>query len=129
MADVIKVVDNGLGIITNMLSGSGTSPRYIEWGTGATDAEDDDVDTQTQGADESRTTGTMSRTNTGGTTNDTFQVVGTITCLTAAKGIQEATLFDASTAGTLFLRGTFDVINVNVDDSIEFTIRTTFDQA
>jgi hypothetical protein len=46
-----------------------------------------------------------------------------------AKGIQEATLFDAATSGTLFLRGTFDLINVNVADSIEFTIRTTFDQA
>ena len=130
MADVIKVVDNGLGIITNLLSGiGGTPPRYIEWGTGATDATDSDTDTQTQGAHEGRTTGTMTRQATGGTSNDTFQVVGTITCLTGAKGIQEATLFDAATSGTLFLRGTFDLINVNVADSIEFTIRTTFDQA
>jgi len=128
MTDVIKVVDNGMGIITNLLSGSGTSPRYIEWGIGATAAENDDTDTESAGAHEGRTTGTMTRQNTN-VSNDTFQVVGTVTCLTGAKAITEAALFDAASSGTLFLRGTFSAINVNVADSIEFTIKAAFDQA
>ena len=126
MADSIYVVDNGLGIITNRIMGSGTEPKYIGWGTGTTPATPADTGLQTPGS-ESRVAGTSSRVKTS-TTNDTYQVVGTITCAGSAKAITEVALYDAATSGTCFLRGTFSPINVNVGDSIQFTIKCVFNQ-
>ena len=37
-ADVVKVVNNGLAIITNRIAGAGTEPKWVHWGTGATAA-------------------------------------------------------------------------------------------
>lgn len=126
MADSIYVVNSGLGIITNRLMGSGTEPKYIGWGTGATPATPADTGLQTPGA-EARVAGTSSRVQTS-TTNDTYQVVGTITCTGSAKAITEVALYDAATSGTCFLHGTFSPINVNVGDSIQFTIKCVFNQ-
>ena len=78
-------------------------------------------------SDEARTVGTGSQATTN-TTNDTYQVVGTITCASSGAAITEVGLFDALTSGNLFLRGTFSAINLNVADSIEFTIKTVYDQ-
>jgi hypothetical protein len=76
---------------------------------------------------ESRTAGTSTTTTTN-TTNDTYQVVGTITCVGTSAAITEVVLFDDITAGAAFLRGTFSAINLSVNDSIQFTVRTVFDQ-
>jgi hypothetical protein len=62
------------------------------------------------------------------TTNDTYQVVGEIT-YGSAGAITEVGLFDASTDGNLFLRATFDAINVLTGDKIVFTVKTVFNQA
>jgi hypothetical protein len=127
MADVVKVVNGGLDIVTNRIKGSGTEPSYVGWGTGTTGADVTDTGLETARG-ESRTNCTTTRQTTN-TTNDTYRAVGTITCASTSAAITECGLFDASTSGNLFLRATFDAINVNVGDSIQFTINTVFDQA
>ncbi len=124
MADVVKVVNAGLAIITNLLSGlGGTVPKYVGWGTGTTPATTSDSGLETPSA-ESRTDGTPTR-ETDTVTNDTFQVVGAIESA-STQAITEVGLFDAATSGNLFLHGTFSAINVNSGDSIQFTIKTVF---
>ena len=127
MADVVYVVNGGLDIVTNRIKGSGTEPKYIDWGTGVTAATVTDSAMETVKADEGRTAGTSTRQTTT-TANDTYQVVGNMVCVGSGAAITEVGLFDASSAGNLFLRGTFSAINLNVDDYIEFTIKTVFDQ-
>lgn len=64
---------------------------------------------------ETRATGTQ--TENGSTT---YETVGTVTA-TAARAIQEAGLFSASTAGTMLARVTFSTVNLSNGDSIETT--------
>ena len=125
MADTVFVVDNGLAIVTDLMTGGGTEPKNIHWGIGTT------VPTSTWDAletarGEAKTIGTSSRVTTN-VSNDTYQVTGSITCAGSSAAITEAGLFDSST--TLFLRATFSAINLNVGDSINFTIKSAFDQA
>lgn len=126
MADVVKVVDGGMAIVTNRIKGAGTEPTYIGYGVGTTAAEN--VDTALESASaEARTNGTSTQQTTN-TANDTYRVAGTIACTSSAKAITEVGLFDASSSGNMFLRGTFSAINLNVGDSIAFTINTVFNQ-
>ena len=130
MADVFKVVDTGLGITTNRLKNGdtgATEPKYAHWGTGATAAANGDTALQTARA-EARVSGTTTRETTN-TTNDTYQCVATITCASTSAAITEYGQFDASSNGNMFIRGTFDAINVSVGDSIQFTSKAVFDQA
>jgi hypothetical protein len=62
----------------------------------------------TETTDEARTTGTSSRVTTT-VTNDTYQVVGTITVATAGKTITNVGLFDVVTAssGNLYFKSDF----------------------
>jgi len=128
MADTVYCVDNGLDITTNRLLSSPTQnePKWVHWGTGASAAAATDTVLQTPGG-EARTVGTITQVTTT-TTNDTMQCVGTITCTSAGKAIKEVGLFThlTSTTGYLYLHGTFDVINVNVGDSIEFTCKVQY---
>lgn len=125
MADVSKVTNNGLGIITSSLVTAAI--KWVGWGTGTTTAANTDTALQTPAA-EARV-GTNSGTQqTTTATNDTYQVVQTIKCAGTAKAITEVGLFTAATAGTLFFRGTFSPINVSVGDSIQFTIKAQFAQ-
>lgn len=126
MADVIKMLDAGLAILTNLIKGSGTEPKYVAWGTGTTAATVTDTSLETASG-EDRTSGTTTRQTTN-TSNDTYRVVGTITSL-SGQAITEVGLLDADTAGNMFMRATFDAINLNTSDSIQFTINTVFDQA
>lgn len=124
MADVMMVVNKGLEIITNRIIGAGSEPKYIHWGTGTTSP----AATQTAltaARPEARVAGVGSRTQTN-SSNDTYQVVGTLTAEGTAGAITEIGLFDAASGGNMFLRGTFSVINVNPGDSIQFTIQTVF---
>jgi hypothetical protein len=95
------VVNAGRAIITNRIIGSGTEPKYVAIGTGTTAVAL--TDTTLGGEVETRATGTSSRTTTS-TTNDTYQVVGTVTA-TASRTIGEVGIFDASSSGNLFVRG------------------------
>ena len=97
------LVATGRAIVTNRLNGGGTTPSYVAWGTGA---------------------GTTSQVTTS-VTNDTLQVVGTQTA-GGTLAITNAGLFDASTAGNLFVKGDFTGIALNSGDSIQFTFRCQF---
>jgi hypothetical protein len=127
MPDVVAMTNKGLEITTGRIKGIGTEPKYIGWGTGTTPAAVTDTTLQASAA-EARTNGTSSQETTN-TEKDTYQVVGTITCIGAPKAITEVGLFDAAAAGNMAIRSTFDPINVSVGDSVQFTIKEVYDQA
>ena len=127
MADNFTVTNDGLEIVANRLKGTGNEPKYIAWGTGVTIASATDTALETA-LPEARINGTSSIVTTN-TTNDTYQVVGTLTKATASANVTEVILNDATTSGNTFVRGTFSPIGVSIGDSVQFTIKTVFDQA
>ena len=117
------LVNTGKAIITNYLAGgAATQPKYVAWGTGAgtTAATDTTLFTETG----TRVAGTTTQQTTS-TTNDTYQVVGTLTA-GGTLAITNAGLFDALTVGNLFVKGDFSTINLTSGDSIQFTVKTQF---
>ena len=117
------LVNTGKAIVTNYLNGgAATQPKYVAWGTGAgtTAATDTTLFTETG----SRVAGTTSQQTTS-TTNDTFQVVGTLTAGSSLT-ITNAGTFDASSSGNLFVKGDFTGVPLNSGDSIQFTIKVQF---
>jgi hypothetical protein len=58
-------------------------------------------------------------------TNDTYQVVGTITA-TATRAVDEAGTFDASSAGNMDTSFTFAVVNLSLGDSLQLTVKKVF---
>ena len=115
------IVNSGLAIVTNRMRSLGTEPRWVHWGTGVTAPIGADTGLQTP-APEARVEGVSSQQTTTAT-NDTFRVVATLVA-TAPISITEAGLFDASTAGNLFFRGTFPVLTLGVGDSVQFIFNT-----
>jgi len=117
------LVNTGKAIVTNRIKGSGTEPLNIAWGTGAGTTALTDTTLFTEATP--RAAGTSSQVTTT-TTNDTYQVVGTVTAGTLA--ITNAGLFDVITAssGNLFVKGDFSTINLSSGDSIQFTFKTQF---
>lgn len=113
----------GKAITTNRLKGAGTEPLFVAWGTGAGTAAITDTTLFTESA-EARTSGTSTQQTTT-VTNDTYQVIGTITA-SAVRAITNAGLFDAATVGNLFVKGDFSTINLATNDSIQFTIKISF---
>ena len=126
MADVAVWTDTGLAKVTDLLASvSVITPHWVAWGVLAAAAADPtDTALESAGA-EARTVGTMTQETTT-VTNDTYRVVGPITCAGAAKTIKEVGLFSHLTTGNLSMRGTFSDINVSVGDSITFTINNVF---
>jgi len=119
------LVNNGRAIVTNRIKNGATGatePNFVAWGTGAgtTAQADSSLFTETG----SRVSGTSTQQTTS-TTNDTYQVIGTQTA-GGSLAITNAGLFDASTAGNLFVKGDFSTINLASGDSIQFTFRTQF---
>jgi len=129
MADTVYVVNNGLGLISTALAAS--NHKYVAWGTGVAAATVADAALEMAAAPTNVTaaTGTQSQQTTT-TTNDTYQVVATITA-GSALAITEVGIFNQATlsGATMYLHGTFSPINVSSGDSIQFTIKTVFDQA
>jgi len=113
----------GKAITTNRIKGAGTEPLFVAWGTGAGTAAATDTTLFTESA-EARTSGTSSQQTTT-VTNDTYQVLGTITA-TATRAITNAGLFDASSAGNMLMKGDFATINLATNDSIAFTMKVAF---
>ena len=116
----------GKGIVAQRLIGATPSqaePKYIGIGTGATGAARTAVaaDTALSTPAESRVAGTGTNVTTT-STNDTAQWVGTITA-TAARAVDEAGLFDAASAGQMFLSATFNVISLAIGDSLQLTCK------
>lgn len=119
------VVNKGKEIIVDRIMGAGTEPKFIAWGTGAGTAAAADTTLFTEGP-EARTTGTSSKVTTT-TTNDTYQVTGTITA-SGTRAVTNAGLFDVvtSSSGNLFVKGDFTTVNLSNGDSIAFTIKVQF---
>lgn len=99
------------------------SPKFVAMGVGATGAARTAAvgDTALSSQVESRTSGTES-TQTTTVTNDTYQVVGTVTA-TATRAVDEAGLFDASSSGNLAVSATHAVNNLASGDSIQYTFK------
>lgn len=115
--------NSGKAITTNRIKGSGTEPVYVAWGTGAGTAAATDTTLFTESA-EARVAGTSTQQTTT-VTSDTYQVVGTITA-SAGRTITNAGLFDASTAGNLFMKGDFTGVTLNSGESIQFTMKVAY---
>lgn len=96
--------------------------KYLGWGTGS--GQTSTSNALASASAEARTTGTMSQVTTT-VTNDTLQVVGTITA-SATRAITEVGVFDASTSGNMDLYGDFSVVNLASGDAISFTVKLTF---
>ena len=126
MADTGKVTNIGLGIITALLASSAN--KHVHWGTGATAADATQTALVTPSSDETRASGTQTQVTTS-VANDTYQVVATLTCASAAKAITEVGVFSAATGGSMYSRNAFDAINLAVGDSIQFTIKSQYTQA
>jgi hypothetical protein len=118
------IANAGRAITTNRLKGAGTEPNFVAWGTGAGTAAVTDTTLFTE-ATEARVAGTSTQQTTT-VTSDTYQVVGTMTVAGAGKTITNAGLFDALTAGNLFLKGDFTGVALNVGDSIQFTMKAQY---
>lgn len=125
MGAATVIVNGGQAIVSNRMIGSGTTPNYVAWGTGAGTAAASDTTLFTESSEETRTNGTASRVTTT-VTNDTFQVVGTITVATSNKTITNVGLFDASSSGNLYFKSDFTGLALLIGDSITFTIKAKF---
>jgi hypothetical protein len=124
VATGVIIPNAGLAILTNRIVGAGTEPKYIGIGTGTATPAAGDTGLQTPRS-ESRVSGTSSRVQTT-VANDTYQVVGEITCAWTPAAVTEVGLFDAPTGGNCFLHGVHDVVNLAVGDKIEYTVRAVF---
>lgn len=113
----------GKAIVTNRLKGAGTEPNYVGWGTGAGTATAADTTLFTEST-EARVSGASTQQTTT-TTNDTYQVIGTIVAA-AGKTITNAGLLDALTVGNLFMKGDFAGLPLLSGDSIQFTMQVQF---
>jgi alpha-L-arabinofuranosidase len=119
------VTDQGRRTVADRLQTTTTRnpPKFIGMGVGATGAARTAAvtDTALSTEVETRATGTESIV-TVTVTSDTYQIVGTMTA-TAARVVDEAGSFDASTVGNMATSFTFAVVNLANGDSIQFTIR------
>jgi hypothetical protein len=130
---VASLVPNvGKAIISGRMFGATPTqaePHFIGWGTGAGAGGAASTDLSTP-ATEARTNGTSSQV-TVTQTNDTHQVLGTITA-TGAKTITNVGVFDAAGSGSPpsggVLYAIFDGLSqaLNNGDSIQFTCRIQF---
>jgi hypothetical protein len=99
MVNTVLVSSKGREVVCNALKGTATEPKNVGWGTGGVaggpfTAAVSDIAAFQEGA-EARTVGTSSIATTT-TTNDTYQVVGTITSL-SNQTIAEVLLADSAT--------------------------------
>lgn len=124
MANVFT--DAGKAITTNRVKNGATGatePNYVAWGTGAGTAAVTDTTLFTEAA-EARVEGTSTQETTT-VTADTYQVVGTLTSA-SAQTITNAGLFDAPTAGNLFMKGDFTGVSLAINDAIQFTMQVQY---
>lgn len=123
------VTNVGKGIAARRQIGSTPAqaePKYVGIGVGATGAARTAAaaDTGLSTAVESRVSGTSSSA-TQDYTDDTYQVVGTVTA-SAGRSVDEAGTFDASSGGNMDVSATFAVVSLNSGDSIQLTFRKKF---
>lgn len=130
MANILT--NAGRAILSARLIGSGTEPRQMGFGSGAgTAAAADTTLFAEKAADGTTTTGTRvagtSSQVTTTVTNDTYQVLGTLTA-TAAWSVTNAGLFDNATigSGSLFIKSDFAASGLNSGDQLQLTFKTQF---
>ena len=119
MANILS--DVGRAALTALLASSAN--KWVGWGTGAGTAAATDTTLFTESA-ESRVSGTQTQQTTT-VTDDTYQVVGLMTA-SATRAITNAGVFDASTAGNLFLKGDHATVNLNSGEQIQYTFKLQF---
>ncbi len=107
-----------MDIVSNRIKGAGTEPVNVAWGTGAGTAVVGDTTLFVE-ASESRTAGTSTQQTTT-QTNDTYQVIGTITA-DGTKTITNSGLFDAASGGNMLTKGDFTGVALVINESIQFT--------
>jgi hypothetical protein len=121
-----RVQNNGLARITSLLA---AASWWAQWGTGSAAAASANVVTTTS-TTEARAAATMSQQTTT-VTSDCLRAVATLTAA-GTRAITEVGLFDAvgsgspPTGGNLDIYADFSVINLATNDSISFTVNTTF---
>ena len=113
------VTNAGLAVVTALLLAS--NAKYIGWGTGAGTAVVADTTLATESA-ESRVAGTQTQETTN-VTDDTYQVVGTLVSA-SIQTITNAGILDATTSGNLFVKGDFTGIELQIGESVQFTVET-----
>jgi hypothetical protein len=118
MASVLT--NAGKAIVVQRLMGSGASPKYLGWGTGAGTAVVGNTTLFTEAA-EARATGTESAQTTS-VSGDTYRVIASLTVTGSVKTITNVGLFDASSSGNLFIQIDFTGILLNVGEGLTFTI-------
>jgi len=126
------VPNSGKAVISGRMFGTSPTqaePRYLGWGTGAGAGSASSTDVSTP-ASEARATGVSTQFTTS-VTNDTHQVVGTLTA-NANKTITNVGIFDAAGTGSPpsggVLYAIFDGLSqaLNSGDSIQLTARVQF---
>lgn len=115
------LTNGGKAVVIDLIIQQSSAPfNYIGWGTGAGTAAAADTMLFTASADEARTAGAETQTTTT-VTDDTYTVIGTITCASSGKTITNSGLFNDPTAGTLCTHGDYTGIALLVGDSISHT--------
>lgn len=123
------ITNNGLKIAAGSLNGTSRAnfPDSINWGTGTTAVSATDTGLETPATEKDSVVGSLETVT---TTDDTVVHVGTLTCATVAKAITEVGLFNDSPLCTnMYLRSVFSPINLEVGDSVVFTIKSTISRA
>jgi hypothetical protein len=126
MANSYVLANEGVRTAINRLAGTSgwDIPKYIGWGTGSSSAAATDTTLSTESA-EDRVSGTVS-VETDTLTDDTYQVVGTLTS-ESSQTITNAGVFDTDDTtdanDKLFMKGSFTGIGVDSGDAIQFTFR------
>jgi hypothetical protein len=124
------VTNVGKGITAKRFLGASPTqaePKFLALGVGATGAARTAAaaDTALSTEVETRVGTNAGTTVTTTNTNDTYQVIQTITA-TANRAVDEAALFDASSAGSMFVSATFPVVSLLTGDSVQITAKVQY---
>lgn len=127
-----QVVTNvGKAIQAKRMTGGGSpsqaEPKFAGHGTGATGAARTAAvgDTALTTEVDTRSGANAGTTVTTSVTNDTYQVVNTVTAA-APRSVDEAGLFDASSSGNMYTSATFNVVSLGTGDAIQYTWQVQF---
>lgn len=116
-------MDAGKALVANRVIGSGTEPKYAAIGTGAGPADATATALTTEVETRSGTNvGTRVTTT---VTNDTYQVVNTVS-ITATRAITECGFADAAAAGNFLIMSSITTINLANGDSLQLTGKLKF---
>lgn len=116
------VVTAGKNWLADFLAHKGVTPAMMDYLAIGTGVGDPAAGNTTLGTENCTRVQVTTPTN----TNNMFSLVGTFTAGNGTGAVTEAGIFNASSAGTLFARQKFDVINKGANDSLQCTWEITF---